>query len=301
MRRTNSSRLNSWQHHVIVASDDLAAAQRLPVCLHEVARVRRVKKVVFCSMPQEGMTAVEKDGFLIYIKCDPSLVDDWSRRWCDPADGGRTLPTRTRFSIAHEIGHTLFFDVSQERIRTLRGSGDPKTKESVEWLCNIAASRILLPEKILLEAAGAPGSECRLLDPAELVSLRRRAAISPRALVLRLDKAPIWGVDALISCVRGEAGQAVIEEVAMPPSLRGLFPHAEHGQPAARLTDHPSLLFNGGQEKKAIVDIPEVSKQRKSRLHLSYAFACERIYLRASGYFVTAKFYAHRRQPENTT
>jgi hypothetical protein len=284
---------------VTTSSDELVVAQTLPVCLRDVAALRRVKQVVFCPMLQEGLTALEKDGFTIYIRCDASMVHDWNRRWRDPSDGGRTLPTRTRFSVAHEIGHTLFFDIGQERIKVLRGASGPKVKASLESLCNLAASRILLPEGILLAAAGNGGTECRLLDPAELVRLRRQAAISPRALVLRIAQSSIWGnLHALISCVLGDAGQAVIEEAIMSTWLRGFFPRAQHGQPAAHLTDDPALIFNGGPENKAVVDIAEPSGPRSKVFYQPFAFACERIYAQASGYFVTAQCHGARRRSE---
>jgi len=298
MERRRSSQFNSWRRYVTTNSDKLVSAQTLPVCLREVAELRRVKQVVFCSMPQEGLTAVATDGFTIYIKCDPPTVDDWNRRWCDPADGGRTLPTRTRFSIAHEIGHTLFFDISQERIKVLRGSSDQKVKDSLESLCNIAASRILLPERILLKAAGNVGSECNLLDPAVLASLRQQAAISSRALVLRIAHSSFWGnVHAVISCVYGNVGEAVIEEAVMSMWLRNLFPQARHGQPVSFLTDDPTLAFNGGQAKRAIVDILEPLMSGKRQPYQPCIFACEKIYAGAPGYFVTVQPYGPRRLP----
>ncbi|MGA2667980.1 MAG: ImmA/IrrE family metallo-endopeptidase [Ignavibacteria bacterium] len=51
-------------------------------------------------------------------------------------------PNRINFSIAHEIGHTLFSDCDEEiRNRELNNNFDWE----LEFLCNVAASEILLP------------------------------------------------------------------------------------------------------------------------------------------------------------
>jgi hypothetical protein len=62
---------------------------------------------------------------------------------------------RINFSIAHEIGHTLFPDCSQT-IRNREAEKDIDTWE-IEFLCNIAASEILLPyAEFSVEANSVP-------------------------------------------------------------------------------------------------------------------------------------------------
>lgn len=53
-------------------------------------------------------------------------------------------PNRINFSIAHEIGHTLFNDCDDE-IRNREDNAKATGNWELEFLCNIAASEILLP------------------------------------------------------------------------------------------------------------------------------------------------------------
>ena len=52
-------------------------------------------------------------------------------------------PTRINFSLAHEIGHTLFSDCA-ETVRN-RSKGIEEGSWELEFLCNVAAAEILLP------------------------------------------------------------------------------------------------------------------------------------------------------------
>lgn len=86
---------------------------------------------------------------------------------------------RVRFSIAHEIGHTLFPDCA-ERVRH-RAAYHELTGDDwqLEVLCNIAASELLMPAGSLSERElGAASIE-------HLVGLRSRYEVSMEALLNR--------------------------------------------------------------------------------------------------------------------
>jgi len=51
---------------------------------------------------------------------------------------------RVRFSIAHEIAHTLFSDVG-EQTRHRGGSGAASDEWQLEMLCNLAAAEFVMP------------------------------------------------------------------------------------------------------------------------------------------------------------
>lgn len=90
-------------------------------------------------------------------------------------------PGRVRYSIAHEIGHTLFPDHAVEarhRLTGARGSADAE----LEMLCNLAAAELLMPIGSFNELADAPPS----IDAA----LRMRAAfdLSMEAVLLRVAR-----------------------------------------------------------------------------------------------------------------
>jgi len=88
---------------------------------------------------------------------------------------------RMRFSIAHEIGHTLFPDYNAEvRHRSShRTLGD---EWQLELLCNISAAEILMPSGLPFDFESIPVT----IDNA--LQLRRRFDVSYEALLLRMVK-----------------------------------------------------------------------------------------------------------------
>ena len=101
--------------------------------------------------------------------------------------------TRIRFSIAHEIAHTLFPDHA-ERIRNRSYDTALNTDLEVELLCNMAAAEILMPV--------VPGSEDNLetapLAMADIVRMRDKFGVSTEAMMIRLSG--ITAHHAIIFC-----------------------------------------------------------------------------------------------------
>ncbi len=100
-------------------------------------------------IPEAVLTAVE-GGFVVYLQ-DNFILPNRNK-------------TRERFSLAHELAHTFFYDRNQEVPRPMKGS--PRG-EKLERLCHLAASEILLPSPLLkkeLEKRGKVESAEALLD-----------------------------------------------------------------------------------------------------------------------------------------
>ncbi len=96
---------------------------------------------------------------------------------------------RLRYSIAHEIGHTLFSDVAaQTRHRTPTGAIE-EVADDDEWqlelLCNVAASELLVPGLALPDAELDAAAE----DINRLMALRARFDISTEAMLRRVAQA----------------------------------------------------------------------------------------------------------------
>lgn len=89
---------------------------------------------------------------------------------------------RVRFSVAHELAHTLFPDASKAtRYRDpIKGLGGDDWQ--VEMLCNIAASELLMP------TGAFPQLQDESLDIDHLMDLRREYDVSTEALLLRVAK-----------------------------------------------------------------------------------------------------------------
>ncbi len=88
-------------------------------------------------------------------------------------------PARTRFSVAHELAHTLFPDHAQ----AVRMRGQPQGDDwQLELLCNVAAAEFLMP----IGSGGELTNEA--VDIENLIRLRRQFDVSTEALFLRIVK-----------------------------------------------------------------------------------------------------------------
>src|SRR5690242_12806880 len=85
---------------------------------------------------------------------------------------------RLRFSIAHELAHTLFPDVATT-VRKRGGTGLADDWQ-LELLCNVAASEILMPIGSFPELGDAP------LEIEQLMLLRKKFQVSTEALLRRV-------------------------------------------------------------------------------------------------------------------
>jgi Zn-dependent peptidase ImmA (M78 family) len=89
---------------------------------------------------------------------------------------------RTRYSIAHEIGHTLFPDCS-ERIRHRAAYHELRGDEwQLEALCNIAAAEFLMP------VGSFPNLARSELSVDHLLGLRQEYGVSTESLLIRVTR-----------------------------------------------------------------------------------------------------------------
>ena len=94
----------------------------------------------------------------------------------------RDLPgtaTRRRFTLAHEIGHTLFYE---QRDGDLKPRKDSPRGEGLEFACHKAASMILVPSKSLQ----AELRQREITDADGIVSLARGFDVSVEVMARRL-------------------------------------------------------------------------------------------------------------------
>lgn len=89
--------------------------------------------------------------------------------------------SRTRFSVAHEIAHTLFPDCAEMARNRLRLADSVADDWQLELLCNIAAAEFLMPV----------GSELNPQNPVtvdNLLRLQKQFDVSTEAIAIRLTK-----------------------------------------------------------------------------------------------------------------
>ena len=86
---------------------------------------------------------------------------------------------RINYSVAHELGHSLFPDCADLVRNRTRHSGATRDEWQLEMLCNIAAAEILMP-------VGTLRAEDLKPEVDRLLELRQRYAVSSEAVLLRM-------------------------------------------------------------------------------------------------------------------
>ena len=140
-----------------------------PFDVYRAAQLRRVKKIVNLPLSNDAVLLPVEGGFEIKLNIDDPNV-------------------RRRFSCAHEIAHTFFFDIteSKPRRRYVRLGVDKQE----EQLCQQAAADLLMPQEVFSAAVKSIG-------PASLESMQTLGAlfeVSLEALVKRIVKFGLWNV-----------------------------------------------------------------------------------------------------------
>lgn len=258
--------LNRWserRRRTIERADAVTAKFQhdLPINLGCVATECGVKLIKFQPLLLDAGVAITKDGFHIYVRADSKVGADFTRRFSE--DGtGRTLPAdfarSARFTIAHEIAHTLLYDTStfppKHRevvgVRSLRG---------LEHTCNVVAAALMLPEDIF----ETQFRDVDMFDPDALLSIAERALVTKTTLVwrfkaLRRFPHPI----GVISRVEQRDGDWKFTASSVHYAFRELF-HSLFGQSVRDVVREPKFVLNGGNEQKVTSSIAAVSGDRQ--------------------------------------
>jgi hypothetical protein len=182
-----------------------------PIDPARLASLCGVLKIEYRRMVPEGVLAPVEGGFTIYLQ-DNFVLPNRKK-------------ARERFSLAHELAHTFFYDKNPRIPKPMRGS--PRG-ERLEYLCQVAASEILLPLPLLkkeLERSGKVESVPTLLN------LAKHFDVSLEALVRRLHQCRLFEEEKfaaiLVDYVNGKQivraacyGAILLSNVTQP--LRGM-------------------------------------------------------------------------------
>jgi Zn-dependent peptidase ImmA (M78 family) len=174
---------------LLVKAEALAGAvskNEFPVLLRPLSERRRVTSVDFCPLLVDAMLTTHPNGFRILLNSGGGRAQELKERYCNESKG-RILPSRLRFSIAHELAHTFFYDLKGESPKLSKKftSGGGKTElENLERHCNTIASHLLLPTQML----AAEFLKIKTVTPESILELAQTTGVSPQALLFRLDK-----------------------------------------------------------------------------------------------------------------
>src|SRR5581483_4819293 len=142
-----SSKWRQWRQHIIDRCDQLTRGMTPPIPLQEIFAKCHVKEVVFQPLLLEAALAVDADGFVVFVNCDDATRYTYHCAFDSVTQKGRYLPGRVRFSLAHELVHTFFYDTKQQPYINKLSASNSKEIESLEYACNFGASNLLLPAR----------------------------------------------------------------------------------------------------------------------------------------------------------
>lgn len=161
-------------------------------------------------------------------------------------------PARTRFSLAHEIGHTLFSDCAQAVRHRGFHTGATKDEWQLEMLCNIAASEILMP-------VGSLPKPTELKPSVEaILNLRKTYQVSAESVLLRLLHLTAYEAFGFAAHFDATVGQYRLDYLVRSPSFsESLSLHSGSLLPkSARARDCTGIRHTAHGEESWFSDAP---------------------------------------------
>jgi IrrE N-terminal-like domain len=247
-----------WRREVVRRAEGLVSRLRisdLPVPLRPVVKASGVNKIELRPLLMDGGLAQADDGFTIYVDCPVHLRDVWYAALNDDRDQGRSIPGASRFTIAHEVAHTFFFRRESAGWIRMIEADHPKEIQSLERTCNLAASRLLVPENLLGELV----SGLDRFSPRNVISLADKFNVSTHVLVGRLGNLSRFepSRSAMVAVIsRGDSGLR-LRALASDTRTSEAFPAAKVGRPAQYFVGDRRLQFLGGTERRIRIRVPE--------------------------------------------
>ena len=185
-----------------------------PIDLFALAHLQRVRKIHLRPMVGEGATYSVNGGFEIALR--DNARDEIIR--LDLDDPRRPpLALRQRFTLAHEIAHTLYYDLTSSRPVLMDHS--PRG-DTLEAFCNRAAGVFLLPDALLRDDLKETTVS---LDSIRWLSSRYRA--STAAVIRRIDDLNVGKTaDHAVVYAQRRADEVDIVAAFVPPFLQVVLP-----------------------------------------------------------------------------
>jgi len=247
---------NPWHSRRRNAIDSAEAviasiARSLPVNLRRIATNRAVRRIEFTPLLTLGGLAVCDDGFNIYVRCDIGQSADLTARLTEDGTGASLPPAisrRARFTIAHEIAHTFFYDIRRMPPRPKTHVNDGVSATKLELACNQIAGLILMPGAVVQRDF----AKFDFGRPEELRMLADAALVSAQAVIHRfkhLDK--LSHPEGILVSVNQDGADWTISAISRHYSLRNIFVGAKVGASIKALVDDPDFVLFGGETREA--------------------------------------------------
>ena len=200
--------VNSLNQFLSYRVEKVLAASQLtgpPVDLHEIAKASGVLSVDDCEMIPEAVICVDGDGFRIRLQSNFSGI------------AGMRL--RQRFSFAHEIAHTFFYEFRDGQMQPIPKA--PKG-DKLESACHEAAAMILVPDRLLTKELRARRSG---IDSPFIVQLAAAFDVSLEVMLRRLVQARAFDSTylAFVLVRRDAHAGEKIDFAVHPPWLKAIL------------------------------------------------------------------------------
>lgn len=214
-----------------------------PVNLQVIAIQCRVRSITFRPLIVDGALALGSGGFEIVVRCKSFEASELNALF-NAAPDGSELPARiahkARFTIAHELAHTLFYDlkaVPPKRKFSIQTAAEVK---ALEQACNKAAAALLLPKQALRSHFGT----ANFRDPRTLAEIAAKALVAKSVVITRIpDIDPILQPLAILATVHRDGSQLVVENIWRHYSFGSRFPKLSRKAPLqAAFNDDKALL-----------------------------------------------------------
>jgi|ERR1039458_500691 Zn-dependent peptidase ImmA (M78 family) len=195
--------------------------QEFPVLLRPIAELRKVTSVDFCPLLVDAMLTTHSEGFRILLNSDGGRAKELKERFNNESRV-KTMNSRLRFSIAHELAHTFFYDISKKRpqlAKTFTSGGGRAALDNLERNCNTIASHLLLPTSMFRREF----LRLKVVTPETVLNFARKAGVSLPALLTRLNKSDSLFIEryfrGCIVLLERHEDKTNIRAIAKPKSL----------------------------------------------------------------------------------
>jgi hypothetical protein len=250
---------NPWRarrRYAIQSAEAVVAAnaRSLPVDLNRIGASRSVQRIEFTPLLTDGGLAVRKDGFVIYVRCEIGQGAGLTEQLAEDGTGSSlpaTIARRARFTIAHEIAHTFFYDIRRMPPRSKTEVVDGASANKLELTCNQIAGLILLPETLIQRHSARFDFD----RPEDLRMLANMALASTQTVVHRFKHLRnVTHPEAILASVSREGSDWVIAAISRHYSLKNVFVDAKVGASIKALINEPRFVLCGGEMCEAHVE-----------------------------------------------
>ena len=185
-------------------------ARSAPVDLALFASYRRVRLIHLKDIIPDGLTRPIDGGFEIYLRDQRDVTVDLAE---SPLP---KLTYRQRFTLAHELGHTFYYDIGPATPQLLQVL--PR-RDLLEQYCDTAAGILLLPERLFVAELA------RNAVTLDIVLRLSRTFAASGAAVLRRLKSLHSASSEDSALLYARMADHVVEVAFVPPRVLPLLPY----------------------------------------------------------------------------